>query len=181
MKKRAMAMVLALVTMVTFIFGLQLTASAASISSNKHVATGIKGGQSVYITSNTGWNTELFGNTYRTKIQIALPNSYFEYFQYNLTTGKVAKVRVDVYKKSGTSWVKQNNLSGTFNCNNKGVLSTGATPKTFVLPGKGVQYKVKITPVVDDPVSSFLGWFKASDYKNIKVTITSYGTITSVS
>ncbi|MBR5618808.1 MAG: hypothetical protein IKW76_03645 [Clostridia bacterium] len=181
MKKRAISLVLALVTVVTCLFSVQFSANAASISSNKHTATGVKGGQCVYITSNTGWNTELFGNTYRTKIQITLPASYYEYFQYNLSTGACAKMRVDVYKKSGGSWVRQSNISGTFNCNNRGVLSVGATSKTFVLPGKGVHYKVKITPVVTDPVSSFLGYSKASDYKNIKVAITSYGTITSVS
>lgn len=178
--KRILCAFFALITVFSFAFALNVGVSAASISSNKHTATGVKGGQTVYIKTNTGWNTELFGNTFRTKVQITLPKAYFEYFQWNLSTGKYAKMQVTTYKKTSSGWSKQSSLSGTFNCNNKGVLSTGASAKTFVLPGKGVQYKMVITPKVSEPVTGMVG-YKASDYTNIKVQITSYGTITSVS
>lgn len=176
--KKFLSSILAVIIVVSTIFCIAVPAFAATISSNKHTATGVKGGQTVYITSNTGWNTELPGGAYRTKVQITLPKAYFEYFQYNLTTAKYAKMKVEIYKKSGSSWSLYS--SGTYNCNNKGVLSQNATAKTFELPGKGVNYKIKLTPVVKDPVSSYCG-SKAANYTNIKVAITSYGTITSVS
>lgn len=180
--KKALSVTLAILLILITVFSTIILAGAAAISKDKHTATGVKGGQTVYITSNTGWNTELFGNTYRTKVQIKLPSDTFEYFQYNLSTGKYAKMNVNVYKKSGNSWVKQTALSGTFNCNNKGYLcASGATAKTWVLPGKGVQYKITVAPVLTWLTSDYLGFSSASDMKNITVKITSYGTITKVS
>lgn len=169
---------LAMIIAISTLFCVAIPSFAATISNNKHTATGIKGGQTVYIKTNTGWNTELFGNTYRTKVQITLPKAYFEYFQHNLSTAKCAKMKVEIYKKNGSSWSLYS--SGSYNCNNKGVLSQSSTAKTFVLPGKGVNYKIKITPIVKEPVVSYCGG-KPTNYTNIKVAITSYGTITSVS
>lgn len=157
-----------------------ISASAASISSNKHTATKVKGGQTVYICSNTGWNTELFGNKFRTQIQINLGND-FQCFQYHFSIAKSGKVNVSIYKKSGSKWVKQNNLSGNFNVNSRGYISEKTAAKTFVLPGKGVQYKVIVTPVITDSTREFGNIYKASDMDDITVKITSYGTIKSVS
>lgn len=163
------------------IFSTALVGNAASISNNKHKATGINGGQTVYIKSNTGWNTELFGNTYRTKIQIKLPSGCFEEFQYNLSTKNDAKVNITIYKKSGSSWVKQSGLSGSFNCNNKGyICNTNGTAKTWILPGKGVEYKVVIAPKITWLTRDWLGFDSVSDMKGFTLNITSYGTITKV-
>lgn len=175
--KKAISIILALIV----VFSSTLVCSAASISSNKHTATGINGGQTVYIKTNTGWNTEKFGNTYRTKIQIKLPSSCFEEFQYNLSTKNDAKVNVTIYKKSGSSWVKQSSLSGSFNCNNRGYICTSnGSAKTWVLPGKGVEYKVVIAPKMTWLTEDWLGFNSVSDMKGFTLTITSYGTITRV-
>ena len=174
--KRIVAMLCIVATIITCI---GLTAGAASISGNRHTATGVNAAQSVYITSNNGWNTELFGNTYRTKIQIKLGASYYEYFQYNLSTGSVAKMKVMIYKKSGNAWSLYS--QGTYNCNNRGYISSGSSAKTFVLPGKNVKYKVSFAPVVGEPVASFIGYSRPANLNNMTVAITSYGTITSVS
>lgn len=171
--RRLMSFALALVMIISAFASFAITASAASISRNKHVASNVKGGQTVYIKSNTGWNTELFGNTFRTKVQVKLPSKYFEYFQYNLSTAKEAKMSVTIYKKSGSTWSKY--ISGKYNCNNKGILTT-----TFVLPGKGVQYKVVVSPVMTWLINDYLDINKPSDMTNLTVSITSYGTITSV-
>lgn len=170
------------ILVIMVVFSTTIMCSAASISSDKHKATGINGSQTVYIKTNTGWNTEVFGNTYRTKIQIKLPSSCYEEFQYNLSTKNDAKVNVTIYKKSGSSWVKQSNLSGSYNCNNKGYIctSTGST-KTWVLPGKGVEYKVVIAPKMTWLTTDWLGFTSASSMKGFTLNITSYGTITKVS
>ena len=179
--KKFLSIVLVIMVVVGTVFSTSVMSSAASISSNKHKATGINGGQTVYIKSNTGWNTELFGNTYRTKIQIKLPSACFEEFQYNLSTGSVAKINVTIYKKSGSSWVKQTGLSGSFNCNNKGyICSSNGSVKTWVLPGKGVEYKVVIAPKMNWITEDWLGFNSVSDMRGFTLSITSYGTITKV-
>ena len=180
--KKFISIALAIMVVVGTVFSTSVMSSAASISSNKHTATGINGGQTVYIKSNTGWNTELFGNTYRTKIQIKLPSGCFEEFQYNLSTKGDAKVNVTIYKKSGSSWVKQTGLSGSFNCNNKGyICNSNGSAKTWVLPGKGVEYKVVIAPKMTWLTRDWLGFDSVSDMRGFTLNITSYGTITKVS
>lgn len=185
--KKFVSFVLVLMVVFGTVFSTAVVSNAASISSNKHTATGINGGQTVYIKSNTGWNTELFGNTYRTKIQIRVPvdeNGLAKYgeFQYTLRdTAQYAKVDVTIYKKSGSSWVKQNNLSGSFNCTRNGYLcTTSGTAKTWVLPGKGVEYKVVIAPKINWLTEDWLGFDSVSDMKGFTLKITSYGTITKV-
>ena len=175
--KKAVSFILAII----LVFSSALVCSAASISSNKHTATGIIGGQTVYIKSNTGWNTEAFCDTYRTKIQVKLPSSCFEEFQFNLSTSKDAKVNVTVYKKVNSSWVKQSALSGSYNCNSRGyICNAGGSTKTWVLPGKGVEYKVVIAPKMTWLTRDWLGFDSVSDMKGFTLNITSYGTITKV-
>lgn len=176
-----MKKIVSIILVIVMAFSTAIACSAATISSNKHKATGINGGQTVYIKTNTGWNTEMFGNTYRTKIQIQLPSSCYEEFQFNLTTKNVAKVNVNVYKKSGSSWVKQSNLSGSFNCNrNRYICNSNGSTKTWVLPGKGVEYKVVIAPKMTWLTTDWLGFNSVSDMKGFTLNITSYGTITKV-
>ena len=172
--KKMIAMILAIVSILACF---SVFAGAASISSNKHTATGIKGSQNVYIHSNTGWNANLPG--YKTQIKITIPANYKEYYQGNgfnqaghVLNGK--KVQVNIYKKNGKNWVKQNDLSGKFACDGySGVISYMSgfiwKEKTFTLSGKGVDYKVVVIPEAHPQMSG------------IKVAITSYGTITSVS
>ena len=174
--KRTIAIICTLITLFSFF---SLFAGAASISSNKHTATGVNASQSVYITSNNGWNTELFGNTYRTQVQIKLGSAYYEYFQYNLSTGRYAKVKVTIYKKTNNKWSQYS--QGTYNCNNKGYISSGSSAKTFVLPGKNVQYKISFSPIVSEPVTSMIGYSRPANLNNMTVSITTYGQITSVS
>ena len=179
--KKIVSIILTLMVVLGTVFSTSVVSNAASISSNKHTATGINGGQTVYIKSNTGWNTELFGDTYRTKIQIKLPSNCYEEFQFNLSTCADAKINVTIYKKSGSSWVKQNDLSGSFNCNKAGYICNSlGKAKTWVLPGKGVEYKVVIAPKMTWIATDWLGFKSVSDMKGFTLNITSYGTITKV-
>ena len=64
--KKIVSIILTLMVVFGTVFSTSVVSNAASISSNKHTANKVVGGQTVYIKSNTGWNPELFGNTYRT-------------------------------------------------------------------------------------------------------------------
>ncbi len=171
MKKRIISLILAIVISLSSMTMLTYTVSAARISSDKHVATGIRGGQTIYIKSNTGWNTELFGNTFRTKVKLSLSTTandgVYAYFE---KVGAAYDIQVDVYKKTGNKWKIYK--SGEYNCNYKGVILS-----QILLPGKGVDYKIVITPEVD----GIPGFSKPSDINGFKAEITSYGKIKSVS
>ncbi len=174
--KKVVSVFLALLILMTTLFSTAMLADAATIK-DKHTATGVKSGQTIYITTNTGWNTELFGNTYRTKVRIALDKNQGMDFSQALSTN--FGVNVTVYKKSGSKWVKQSNLSGTFKTcpyAHGSYLTKNSSIKTWVLPGKGVQYKIVITPN-----SNYTTLYPNTQLTNMTVKITSYGRITKVS
>ena len=162
--KRMIAMICAVVTILSCF---AMFAGAASITSDKHTATGIKGGQTVYVTSNTGWNYWM--PMYTTKLTITIPKDFRELYQYN-GLEQVKRIQVTTYKKTSNKWVKQNDLSGKYYCDGY----TGILSKTFKLSGSGVQYKIVITPEYQVTVE------RPSDMTGIKAQI-NYGRITSVS
>lgn len=181
--KKITAVVLALALAFGTMFSLAVSANAASISKNKHIATDVMGGQTIYITTNTGWNTELFGNTFRTKVQISLGDDY-QVFQHILSTDYIGYFQVKTYKNVNGKWVYQSNLSGKFNTRSSNPYLANpnnlASSKTFVLPGKGIKYKMVVSPIITDNTREYGYIYKASDMKDITVKITSYGTITKV-
>lgn len=178
--KKVLSVILSALTITSIMFLFVVSTQAASISGNKHVATGIKGGQTIYIFSNNGWNTEKFGNTYRTKLTITLPAKYRKGFE-RTTSHANCYFQIDVYKKVSGKWVKQTNLCKK----NVLVQSDGVILKNLVLPGKGVNYKIKLNPIVYDWESfNMLGvqgtYRKVSDLNAITAQI-NYGWIQSVS
>lgn len=173
--KTAIKKVTAVILVVAiFVTGLSVIGSAASISKDKHKATKVNSSQTVYIKSNTGWNTELPGDFYQTKIKVKFGSEWFELFQKMHSTdgGKLAKMRITIYKKTNSGWTKYKD--GKYNCDNKGYTSE------IMLKGKGVNYKIVFTPVVDEVVADFYGINAPDQYDDMSVIITSYGTITSV-
>ena len=162
--KRMIAMICAVVTILSCF---TMFASAATISRDKHTATGIKGGQAVYVTSNNGWNYWM--PSYTTKLTITIPKEFRELYQYN-GLEQVKQIQITTFKKVNNKWVKQNDLSGKFYCNGY----TGVLSKTFKLSGSGEQYKIVITPEIQVTVD------RPSDMTGIKAQI-NYGKITSVS
>ncbi|MBQ1995720.1 MAG: hypothetical protein II237_05970 [Clostridia bacterium] len=135
MKKRILAAIMAIMMMVSVFAP---TASAASIASNKETAKAIRGGQAIYVTTNntifskTGFGTDI--DIYMSK---TANNGIYDMFKATTTN---ARIKVEVYKKSGSKWVLYKTKT---NCQVK-------SPDGFIvqveLPGKGVQYKIVVTP-----------------------------------
>lgn len=164
--KRVLAMLLVISSLVTMLSAFGLSAQAASISSNKHTATGIKGGQTVFITTNTGWNYWM--PWYTTKLTITIPSDFKDEYQNGRRkTDMNAGIQVIVYKKTNGNWKTQS--SGIYYCDRwSGQLNS------IKLSGNGIQYKITIRPQTTGSVHF------ASDVTGIKAQI-NYGKITSVS
>ncbi len=172
MKKRILAAIMAIMMMVSVFAP---TASAASIASNKKKATGIYGGQTIYVTT----NPSIFAKTgFGTDITIKLSEPHATHY---MKTGFNNKIKVETYKKSGSGWSKISSKCGSFNVVHK----DGYIVK-IELPGQKVQYKVVITPVCTHGISlkecyanKGFSINSIKDVKNFTATL-DYGTITKV-
>lgn len=184
MKKRILAVIMAIMMMVSVFAP---TASAASIASNKKKATGIYGGQTIYITTNNSIGAYTGGMT---DLSINIPSEYAFYYQNKKTSSagnsySTARIVLTTYKKQGSKWVHYKTTRHI--CTSTGRVQT--TAKDFInrvnfkscleLPGKNIQYKIVITPEINDVVKEWCGLYKASDMKGITASI-DYGKITKV-
>ena len=147
---------------------LSLSASAATISSDKHATIGIKGGQTVYLTTNNAWNTSLPGGLFNTVVRVTIPIVYRSLYQKSKVE-QTGRIQISTFKKVNNRWVKQNKLSGLFHCD----AYSGVIDDSFRLPGKNMQYKLVITPERQATVRV------PSDMTGIKLDI-NYGAITNV-
>ena len=164
--KRMFALICAIITLVACF---SHSASAATVSKDKHSITGIRGGQTVYITTNTAWNTNLCGGLFKTNVRIIIPIGYRDQYQ-NSAASSGKQIRLTTYQRAGSSWVKQKDLSGNYYCNGY----SGLLNCDLRLPGKGILYKIVITPEKQGTVRT------PSDMTGIKLDI-NYGTIIGVS
>lgn len=137
---------------------------AATISDH-HTAQNIRGGQTVYITSNGGWNYFLYPTI--ATIQLTTDNSKSVYQR-----GLYDDVNVKVYKYSGNTW----KLYKTANC--KCNYGDGKLNTSFKLEGQSVKYKIVITPIVKSAYAQYF-FYKSSDVTGIKLGI-NYGNVTKV-
>ena len=164
--KRTIALICAIITLLVCFSNF---ASAATVSKDKQSVTGIRGGQTVYIKTNTAWNTNFCGGLYRTNVRIFIPIGYRDQYQKSAaSSGK--QIKITTFQRAGSSWVRQKNLSGSFFCNGY----SGLLNCDLRLPGKGVLYKIVITPEKQGTVRT------PSDMTGIKLDI-NYGTIVGVS
>lgn len=145
-----------------------MTVDAATISTGGRQVSGIRGGQSVCLTTNKAWYTSLSCGIVNTIVKITIPIAYRDNYRES-KTGDTKAIQLTVYKKAGDHWVKQDKLSGKFHCNPY----SGILTENLRLPGKGVQYKITITPERQGSLH------KASDMTGIKFEI-NYGVITGV-
>ena len=157
-----------LLVVLTITGSLGMTVGAATISAGGRQTSGIKGGQSVYLTTNKAWYTSLSCGIVNTIVKITIPIAYRDNYRES-KTGDTKAIQLTVFKKVGNDWVRQNKLSGKFKCN----AYSGILTDTLRLPGKGAQYKITITPEKQGALR------RAADMTGIKLDI-NYGTITSV-
>ncbi len=176
MKRRLTTTFLAIVMIVSVFAQSCVMVSAASISSNKKKATSICGGQTIYVTT----NTSIFANTgFGTDLTLYLKGYHANYYMKTCFNNKI---KVETYKKSGSSWKKVSGKCGSFNVVHK----DGYIVK-IELPGRNVKYKVVITPVCTHGISLQQCYADKADYISGVKDVTGfsasidYGTITNVS
>lgn len=167
--KKIKKIVAILCVLATVIAAFSITADAAFISKSKQSVTGVKGGQTVFVTTSKKWNSNFPGGMFNTVLKITLPVMFRDLFCKD-SSGQNAKIRVTTFKKAGKGWVKQNKLSGSYFCN----AYSGVLSKTFRLPGKGVQYKIMITPERQSALKA------PSDLTGIQVELSNNGTVDTV-
>ncbi len=167
--KKIHRLIAILCVLATICTAFSVTADAAVVAKSGQSATGVKGGQTIFVTTNKSWNTNLPGGMFNTVLKITIPVLFRDLFSED-GLDQNARLRVTTFKKAGKGWVKQNKLSGAFFCN----AYSGVLNRTFRLPGKGTQYKIVITPERKAALKT------PSDLTGIKVELSNHGTVDSV-
>ncbi|MBQ7597983.1 MAG: hypothetical protein IJU56_05335 [Clostridia bacterium] len=162
--------IIAILCVIATVFSaLVLSASAATVTNAKQTATGVKGGQTILVTTNKKWNSNLPGGFFNTVLKITIP-VYCRDLYSKEGSGDSKKIQVTTYKKTNRGWVLQNKLSGKFFCN----AYSGLLSKSFRLPGKGAQYKIVVTPEQQSAVRV------PADMVGIQVDLSNHGTVDAV-
>lgn len=183
--KRVFSLFLAIL----MVASMPLSASAASISSNKKKATGIYCGQTIYVTT----NSTIFSKVgFATDITITSPKGFYDSGFYGDSHSHCNSINMDIYKKTGTKWVKLNPYKKADQKYVKVVKSASLNIRTRVtswqikLLGKGTQYKIQIKPtccnnsnIFDCTLVAHMGCKKMSDFGKFTATL-DYGKITKV-
>lgn len=162
--------IIAILCIIATVFSaLALSASAATVKNARQSATGVKGGQTIFVTTNKSWNSNLPGGFFNTVLKITIPVYYRDLYSKE-GNGNSKQIQVTTYKKTGKGWVLQNKLSGKYFCN----AYSGLLSKTFRLPGKGAQYKIIVTPEKQPSVRV------PADMIGIQVDLSNHGTVDAV-
>ncbi len=181
--KRVFSLLLAIL----MVASMPMLASAASISSNKKKATKVVGGQTIYITTNS---TVFASSGGMTDLTINIPSECAYYYQNKNTSSagnsySTARIKLTTYKKVGSKWVHYKTTrhictsTGRVQTTAKDLINKANFKSCLELPGRNVQYKVTITPEVNSATKEWAGIYKASDMKNITVSVDT-GKITKV-